>query len=148
MISSSIPSLRVGFGLAVVLVVGLAGCDSVTEAAGRVVDPAGRPIAGALVLLRLAGQAPRDASFAERVDSSGLFTAILRGGYFPPDAVLSVCAPGFAPEERRVAGGKQVADLTVELRPGRDSGPLCEVPPGLAVIVRAGPAPESPPPAR
>jgi hypothetical protein len=88
-----------------VIAVGLAGCGSVTEAAGRVVDPAGRPVAGALVLLRRAGQAPRDAQFAERADRTGGFHAILHGGYFPPDAVLSVCAPGFAPAEQRVAGG-------------------------------------------
>ena len=81
--------------LAGVIAVGLAGCGSVTEAAGRVVDPAGRPVAGALVLLRRAGQAPRGAQFAERADRTGGFHAILHGGYFPPDAVLSVCAPGF-----------------------------------------------------
>jgi hypothetical protein len=134
--------------LAGVISVGLAGCGSATEAAGRVVDPVGRPVAGALVLLRRAGQTPRDAEFAERADSNGGFHAILYGGYLPPDAVLSVCAPGFAPAEQRVVGGKLAAGLAVELRPGRGEGPLCEVPPGLAVVERGGAAAESPPPAR
>ena len=92
--------------LAGVIAIGLAGCGSVTEAAGRVVDPEGRPVAGALILLRRAGQAARDAQFAERADRTGGFHAILHGGYFPPDAVLSVCAPGFAPVERVVEGGE------------------------------------------
>ena len=131
-----------------VIAVGLAGCGSVTEAVGRVVDPAGRPVAGALVLFRREGEAPQDARFAERADRTGAFHAILHGGYFPPDAVLSVCAPGFAPAERRVAGGTLTAGLDVALRPGRDTGPLCEVPPGLAVVERAGAAAGSPPPAR
>jgi len=134
--------------LAGVIAVGLAGCGSVTEAAGRVVDPKGRPVAGALVLLRRAGQAPRDAHFAERADRTGSFHAILHGGYFPPDAVLSVCAPGFAPAEQRVAGGRLAAGLAIGLRPGRGTGPLCEVPPGLAVVERGGAPAESPPPAR
>jgi hypothetical protein len=145
--------LRGGLGfrraaLAGVIAVGLTGCGSVTEAAGFVVDPEGRPVAGALVLLRRAGQAPRDAQFAERVDRSGGFHAILHGGYFPPDAVLSVCAPEFAPVERRVAGGRLAAGIAVGLQPGRSAGPLCEVPPGLAVIERGRTAAESPPPAR
>jgi hypothetical protein len=101
-----------------------------------------------LTLLRRAGEAPRDAHFAERADSTGGFHAILHGGYFPPDAVLSVCAPGFAPAERRVAGGKLAAGLAVGLQPGHGAGPLCEVPPGLAVVERGGAAAESPPPAR
>ena len=130
------------------LAVALAGCGSVTEAAGVVVDPDGRPVAGALVLLRRAGQAPRDAPFAERVDRTGGFHAILYGGYFPPDAVLSVCAPGFAPVERGVAGGRLAAGLAVGLPPGRGAGPLCEVPPGLAVIERGGTAADAPPPGR
>ena len=134
--------------LAGVISVALAGCGSVTEAAGRVVDPVGRPVAGALILLRRVGQAPQDAQFAERTDSTGGFHAILHGGYFPPDAVLSVCAPGFAPAERRVAGGRLAAGLAVALQPGRGAGPLCEVPPGLAVVERADAAAESPPPAR
>ena len=134
--------------LAGVIAVGLAGCGSVTEAAGRVVDPAARPVAGALVLLRRASQAPRDAQFAERADRTGGFHAILHGGYFPPDAVLSVCAPGFAPTERRVAGGRLAAGLAIGLQPGRGVGPLCEVPPGLAVVERGGAAAESPAPAR
>ena len=134
--------------LAGVITVGLVGCGSVTEAAGRVVDPEGRPVAGALVLLRREGQAPADAQFAERADSTGSFHAILYGGYFPPDAVLSICAPGFEPAERRVAGGRLAAGLSVGLRPGRGAGPLCEVPPGLAVVERRGAAAESPPPAR
>lgn len=120
--------------LAGVIAVALAGCGSVTEAAGRVVDPTGRPVHRALVLLRQVGQPPRDAPYAARTDSAGRFHAIIRGGYFPPDAVLSVCAPGFAPVERRVAGGELAADLAVGLRPGRGEGGLCEVPQGLAVI--------------
>jgi hypothetical protein len=120
--------------LAGVLAVALAGCGSATEAAGRVVDPTGRPVHGALVLLRRLGRPPADAPYAERTDSAGRFHAILRGGFFPPDAVLSVCAPGFAPVERRVAGGALAAGLAVGLRPGRGEGGLCTVPPGLAVI--------------
>ena len=131
-----------------VIALGPVGCGTVTEAAGRVVDPVGRPVAGALVLLRRAGVVPRDAQFAERTDSDGRFHAILYGGYFPPDAVLSVCAPGFAPVARPVEGGKMAAGLAVDLRPGDGTGPLCEVPPGLAVIERGGAALESPPPAR
>jgi hypothetical protein len=120
--------------LAGVLVVALAGCGSVTEAAGLVVDPTGQPVHRALVLLRLSGRPPRDASYAERTDSAGRFHAIVHGGFFPPGAVLSICAPGFAPVELRVAGGAQVAGLSVGLRPGRGEGELCTVPPGLAVI--------------
>ena len=132
--------------LAGVLAVAPVGCGSVTEAAGRVLDPEERPVAGALVLLRRDGETPRDAQFAERTDRTGGFHAILYGGYFPPDAVLSVCAPGFAPEERRVAGGKLADGLAIGLRPGPTTGPLCEVPPGLAVVERRGA--ESPSPAR
>lgn len=122
-------------GVGVTALAALAGCGSVTEAAGRVVDVGGRPVAGALVLLRLADRPPRDAAYAERTDGAGRFRAILYGGYFPPDAVLSACAPGLAPAERRVAGGQSAEGLVVSLRPGRDGGPLCEVPPGLAVVV-------------
>ncbi|MDF1501826.1 carboxypeptidase-like regulatory domain-containing protein [Roseisolibacter sp. H3M3-2] len=132
--------------LAGAVAVVLAGCGSATEAAGRVVGPTGRPVPGALVLLRRAGQAPREAPFAERTDAAGAFHAIVYGGYFPPDAVLSVCAPGFAPAERRVPGGRLTAGLAVGLRPGRGAGPLCEVPPGLAVVERGGAAAASTPP--
>jgi hypothetical protein len=120
--------------LAGAVAIALAGCGSVTEAAGRVVDPTGRPVHGALVLLRRAGRPPRDAPYAERTDSAGRFHAILHGGFFPPDAVVSVCAPGFAPVERRVAGGALTPGLAVGLRPGRGEGGHCEVPPGVAVI--------------
>jgi hypothetical protein len=120
--------------LAGVVAVALAGCGSITEAAGRVVDPAGRPVHRALVLLRWADRPPRDATYAGRTDSAGRFHAILHGGFFPSDAVLSVCAPGFAPVERRVAGGEQAAGLAVGLRPGEGEGALCEVPPGVAVV--------------
>ena len=111
-----------------------AGCGTVTEAEGRAVDAAGQPVRGALVLLRLADQPPEGASYAQRTDSAGRFHAILYGWYFPSDAVLSVCAPGFVPEERRMAGGAQARGVAVALRPGRDAGPLCQVPPGLAVV--------------
>ena len=129
--------------LAGVVAVALVGCGSATEAAGRVVDPTGRPVHGALVLLRELGRPPGEAPYAERTDSAGGFHAILRGGYFPSDAVLSVCAPGFAPVERRVDGGALAADLAIGLQPGLGEGGLCTVPPGLAVIEGAGPRPPS-----
>lgn len=112
----------------------LTGCGTVTEAVGRVVDPTGRPVRGALVLFRYADRPSRDAPYAERTDSAGRFHAILYGGYFPSQALLSVCAPGFAPDERRVPGGATTRDVAVQLRPGRAEGPLCEVPPGVPVI--------------
>jgi hypothetical protein len=120
--------------LAGVAATALAGCGTVTEAEGRAVDPAGRPVRGALVLLRRAGRPPEDAPYAQRTDSAGRFHAILYGWYFPPDAMLSVCAPGFAPAERRVAGGALARGVVVALRPGRGDGPLCRVPPGVAVV--------------
>lgn len=120
--------------LAGVAVTALAGCGTVTEAEGRAVDAAGRPVRGALVLLRLADRPPEGASYAQRTDSAGRFHAILYGWYFPSDAVLSVCAPGFAPAELQVAGGASARGVAVALRPGRDAGPLCRVPPGLAVV--------------
>ena len=126
--------LRWRGALAAVIWAALAGCGSVTEAVGRVVDPEGRPIRGALVLFRTADRSSRDAPYAERTDSAGRFHAILYGGYFPSDALLSVCAPGFAPDERRMPGGATSKDVLVHLRPGRAEGPLCEVPPGVPVI--------------
>ena len=102
------------------IAVGPAGCGSVTEAVGRVVDPVGRPVAGALILLRRAGQAPRDAEFAERADRTGAFHAILYGGYFPPDAVLSICAPGLVASAGRAGSGFVAsADIKGVLRPYR-----------------------------
>jgi hypothetical protein len=112
----------------------LTGCGTVTEAVGQVVDPAGRPVRGALVLFRTADRASQDAPYAERTDSAGRFHAILYGGYFPADALLSVCAPGFARDERRVSGGATTRDVAVSLRPASAEGPLCEVPPGVPVI--------------
>ena len=120
--------------LAGVMGVTLTGCGSVTEGVGQVVDPAGRPVRGALVLFRYADRPLPDAPYAERTGSAGRFHAILYGGFFPSEAVLSVCAPGFAPFERRVPGGATTRDVAVQLRPGRAEGPLCEVPPGVAVI--------------
>jgi hypothetical protein len=120
--------------LAGVIWAALTGCGSVTEAVGRVVDPAGRPVHGALVLFRYADRPSRDTPYAERTGSAGRFHAILYGGYFPSQAVLSICAPGFAPDERRVPGGATTRDVAVQLRPGRAEGALCEVPPGVAVI--------------
>jgi hypothetical protein len=120
--------------LAGVAATALAGCGTVTEAEGRAVDQAGQPVRDALVLLRRAGRPPEDALYAQRTDSAGRFHAILYGWYFPPDAVLSVCAPGFAPVERRVDGGALERGVAVALQPGRDTGPLCRVPPGLAVV--------------
>lgn len=80
------------------------------------------------------GRPPEEALYAQRTDSAGRFHAILYGWYFPPDAVLSVCAPGFAPAERRVAGGALARGVAVALRPGSGAGPLCRVPPGVAVV--------------
>jgi hypothetical protein len=120
--------------LATVIWAALTGCGTITEAVGQVVDPAGRPVRGALVLFRYVDQPVRGAPYAERTDSAGRFHAILYGAYFPSDALLSVCAPGFAPDERRVPGGATTRDVAVPLRSGRAEGPLCEVPPGLAVI--------------
>ena len=120
--------------LAAVICAALTGCGSVTEGVGQVVDPAGRPVRGALVLFRYADQPVRGAPYAERTDSAGRFHAILYGGYFPSDALLSVCAPGFAPDERRVSGGATTRDVAVSLRPGRAEGPRCEVPAGVPVI--------------
>ena len=120
--------------LAGVAATALAGCGTVTEAEGRAVNQAGQPVRGALVLLRRAGRPPEDALYAQRTDSAGRFHAILYGFYFPPDAVLSVCAPGFAPEERQVDGGGMTRGVAVALKPGLDAGPLCRVPPGLAVV--------------
>lgn len=112
----------------------LSGCGSVTEAVGWVVDADGRPVHGALVLFHYADRPLQDAPYVERTGSTGRFHAILYGGYFPSEAVLSVCAPGFAPDERRVPGGATTRDVAVQLRPGPAEGPLCEVPPGVAVI--------------
>src|SRR5262245_8813704 len=119
--------------LACIAATALAGCGTVTESEGRAVDSAGQPVRGALVLLRLADRPPEDAMYAQRTDSAGRFHAIRYGWYFPSDAVLSVCAPGFAPTEQPVAGGASLRAVTVELQPGRGEGPLCQVPPGLAV---------------
>jgi len=86
--------------LAGVICAALTGCGTVTEAVGQVVDSEGRPIRGALVLFRYADRPSQDTPYAERTDSAGRFRAILYGGYFPSEALLSVCAPGFASEER------------------------------------------------
>ena len=120
--------------LAGVAATAVAGCGTVTEAEGRAVDTAGRPVRGALVLLRRAGRPPEDALYAQRTDSAGRFHAILYGWYFPPDAVLSVCSSGFAPVERPVTGGASERGVAVALRLGHGAGPLCQVPPGLAVV--------------
>ena len=120
--------------LAAVIWVALTGCGTITEAVGQVVDPTGRPVRGALVLFRTADRSSRDAPYAERTDSAGRFHAILYGGYLPSDALLSVCAPGFAPDERRVSGGATTRDVAVQLHPGRAEGPLCEAPSGVPVI--------------
>ena len=121
-------------GLAAVICAALTGCGTITEAVGRVVDPEGRPVRGALILFRYADQPVGGAPYAERTDSAGRFHAILYGGYFPSDALLSVCAPGFVPDERLVPGGATTRDVAVSLRSGIAEGPHCAVPPGVPVI--------------
>ncbi|MDF1501798.1 carboxypeptidase-like regulatory domain-containing protein [Roseisolibacter sp. H3M3-2] len=71
-----------------------AACDSVTGAAGRAVDASGRPVVGALVVLKHEGTPADSSESFSRTDSAGRFDALLHGGYGPPDAVLAICGSG------------------------------------------------------
>lgn len=111
----------------------LAACDSFTSVTGRVADPAGRPVVGALVILRRVGVSRSEVSDVSRTDSAGHFEAMIPGGFRSPDALLSVCIRGFAPEKRWFRDQASVRDLPITLEPRDRVGPRCDVPPGALV---------------
>jgi hypothetical protein len=118
----------------VIAVASLAACDTVTRAEGRVVDTAGRPVAGALVILRRADGPPQPRHWYERTDSAGRFGALLHGGLGTPDALLSACAPGHAPVELPIADQAHQQGITLTLRDGSAAGILCSPPAGAVVF--------------
>lgn len=116
-------------GLVGLAALGAAACDSTTRVDGRVVDAAGRPVRGAVVVLRREGLAAPGTGGADstRADSAGGFGVILFGGLRRADAVLSVYGPGYARQERRVPDQARLGGLTVTLAedgstPGPDGG--------------------------
>ena len=112
------------------------GCDSLTQVSGRVVDAAGRPVAGALVSMRLEGVPPDSAEWFSRADSAGRFEAASHGGLGTPDPILAVCAEGRGRVERRIPEGAWLRNLTVTVPAPTVGSPQarCAAPPGASVL--------------
>ena len=111
-----------------------AACDSVTGAAGRAVDTAGRPVVGALVVFQREGMPPDSSESFTQTDSAGRFDVLLHGGPGPRDALLAICGAGRR-AELRIPGGAWLRDLTVTVTEAsaENSHISCAVPPGVRV---------------
>jgi hypothetical protein len=105
--------------LALLLVIGLAGCDGYTAVSGHVVDPKGKPIPGASVKLTQQTDSPRPRSSTATTGEDGSFSV---GTTHAPSKsmpfLLEVEKEGFEKHTEKVVGTARY-EREITLQPAR-----------------------------